>query len=44
MIYIIKMPIEQIAQVVKVTAEVVQNWIGESVIAAKDRKSGTFIM
>lgn len=30
-----KMPIEQIAQVVKVTVEVVQNWIGESVIVAK---------
>ncbi len=31
-----KMPIEQIAQVVKVTVEVVQNWIGESVIVAKE--------
>ena len=30
------MPTEQIAQVVKVTVEVVQNWIGENVIVAKE--------
>ena len=30
-----KMPIEQIAQVVKVTIEVVQSWIAESMMPAK---------
>lgn len=30
-----KMPIEQIAQAVKVTIEVVQSWLGEDIMSTK---------